>query len=197
MSDGLIQIGSPEGGTRREKRPEWLRIRLATPKQYTEVRDVNLADSWYENINQAALPIDDNGDYTIGGTFELRSVVRERFILIEESAVDNQRIYYVHREQEAYLGGADELLMDISKPIQRGVSSDRYSYREYRDWIPFAIEGDEVWPIRVSVPDVSRLTSNLPYCGADNLTNGSLISLVLTMMVPSASKTKRQQEAGL
>ena len=40
MSDGLVQIGSPEGGTRREKRPEWLRIRLATPKQYTEVRDL-------------------------------------------------------------------------------------------------------------------------------------------------------------
>lgn len=40
MSDGLVQIGGNEAGTKREKRPDWLRIRLATPKQYAEVRDL-------------------------------------------------------------------------------------------------------------------------------------------------------------
>ena len=40
MSDGLVQIGGSEAGPQRERRPEWLRIRLATPKQYTEVRDL-------------------------------------------------------------------------------------------------------------------------------------------------------------
>lgn len=35
-----MQIGGSEAGPGRERRPEWLRIRLATPKQYTEVRDL-------------------------------------------------------------------------------------------------------------------------------------------------------------
>lgn len=36
----MIQIGDAGRRSKREKRPEWLRIRLATPKQYTEVRDL-------------------------------------------------------------------------------------------------------------------------------------------------------------
>jgi len=41
MSDGLVQIGGPRGESpsrRRARRPEWLRIRLATPERYHEVR---------------------------------------------------------------------------------------------------------------------------------------------------------------
>lgn len=38
MSEGLIQIGSQQGASPRQARPEWLRIRLATPKQYHRVR---------------------------------------------------------------------------------------------------------------------------------------------------------------
>ncbi len=38
MSDGLIQIGGQEHPRQRSGRPEWLRIRLATPKKYHEVR---------------------------------------------------------------------------------------------------------------------------------------------------------------
>ena len=38
--DGLVRIGAPSGGGtgRRSPRPEWLRIKLATPAQYHEVR---------------------------------------------------------------------------------------------------------------------------------------------------------------
>jgi len=38
VSDGLIQIGGQQRPRKRSGRPEWLRIRLATPKQYHEVR---------------------------------------------------------------------------------------------------------------------------------------------------------------
>ncbi len=38
MSEGLIQIGSGERRPARARRPEWLRIRLATPRRYHEVR---------------------------------------------------------------------------------------------------------------------------------------------------------------
>jgi len=41
MSDPLVQIGVAAGGEgtgRRERRPEWLRIRLATPERFREVR---------------------------------------------------------------------------------------------------------------------------------------------------------------
>lgn len=41
MSEHLIQIGSQEStNTAAERRPEWLRIRLNTPKQYHEVRQL-------------------------------------------------------------------------------------------------------------------------------------------------------------
>src|SRR5579872_6065386 len=43
MSDTLVQIGrpaSPEGPPRRAGRPEWLRIRLATPASYHQVRSL-------------------------------------------------------------------------------------------------------------------------------------------------------------
>jgi len=39
VSDGLIQIGGI-GSERRQARPEWLRIRLATPQQYHKVREL-------------------------------------------------------------------------------------------------------------------------------------------------------------
>ena len=38
MSEGLIQIGDKRRESSRERRPEWLRIRLSTPKQYHKVR---------------------------------------------------------------------------------------------------------------------------------------------------------------
>src|SRR4051794_19004438 len=40
MSETLIQIGQPQSpsGPRREGRPDWLRIRLATPSSYHQVR---------------------------------------------------------------------------------------------------------------------------------------------------------------
>jgi len=39
MSDGLVRIGQHRGGeARRAPRPEWLRIKLATPERYHEVR---------------------------------------------------------------------------------------------------------------------------------------------------------------
>jgi lipoic acid synthetase len=41
MSDGLVRIGAPRDGAaapRREPRPEWLRIKLATPAEYHKVR---------------------------------------------------------------------------------------------------------------------------------------------------------------
>jgi lipoic acid synthetase len=38
VSDGLVQIGGTTASAKRTRRPEWLRIRLATPRQYTEVR---------------------------------------------------------------------------------------------------------------------------------------------------------------
>jgi lipoic acid synthetase len=41
MSDGLVRIGTPRDGAaapRREPRPEWLRIKLATPAEYHKVR---------------------------------------------------------------------------------------------------------------------------------------------------------------
>ena len=38
MSDGLIQIGGEQRPTERSGKPEWLRIRLETPKQYHQVR---------------------------------------------------------------------------------------------------------------------------------------------------------------
>jgi lipoic acid synthetase len=38
VSDGLIQIGGTTASAKRTRRPEWLRIRLATPRQYAEVR---------------------------------------------------------------------------------------------------------------------------------------------------------------
>ena len=38
MSDSLVQLGkSSAGGSRRQPRPEWLRIRLSTPQRYHEV----------------------------------------------------------------------------------------------------------------------------------------------------------------
>lgn len=42
MSDTLVQIGQTQGsaGPRREGRPEWLRIRLATPSSYHQVRSL-------------------------------------------------------------------------------------------------------------------------------------------------------------
>jgi lipoic acid synthetase len=42
MSDTLVQIGQTPGpaGSRREGRPEWLRIRLATPSSYHQVRSL-------------------------------------------------------------------------------------------------------------------------------------------------------------
>ncbi len=39
MSDGLVQIGGPPGATR-TPRPEWLRIRIATPGQYHRVKQL-------------------------------------------------------------------------------------------------------------------------------------------------------------
>jgi len=38
VSEGLIQIGDKRRESSRERRPEWLRIRLSTPKQYHKVR---------------------------------------------------------------------------------------------------------------------------------------------------------------
>ena len=39
MSETLVQIGSGgNGGAKRQRRPEWLRIRLRTPASYHEVR---------------------------------------------------------------------------------------------------------------------------------------------------------------
>ena len=38
MSDGLVQIGNEQRPKQRQGRPEWLRIRLATPQQYHQVR---------------------------------------------------------------------------------------------------------------------------------------------------------------
>lgn len=41
MSDSLIQIGkSPSGNAARQPRPDWLRIRLSTPRLYREVNDL-------------------------------------------------------------------------------------------------------------------------------------------------------------
>ena len=40
VDDGLTQIGRTRPQRQQSRRPEWLRIRLATPKQYTRVRDL-------------------------------------------------------------------------------------------------------------------------------------------------------------
>src|SRR4051795_6080669 len=41
MSEGLVQIGAAATGrAARQPRPEWLRIRLATPGQYHQVRSL-------------------------------------------------------------------------------------------------------------------------------------------------------------
>ena len=40
MSDGLIQIDTPEAAARRERRPEWLRVRLPNSIEYGRTRDL-------------------------------------------------------------------------------------------------------------------------------------------------------------
>ena len=61
MSDGLVHIGSREGRATRERRegrgrPEWLRIRLATPGQYHKVRELVVALEPPHRLPGGALP---------------------------------------------------------------------------------------------------------------------------------------------